>query len=231
MYSKYLLAPRPELAIRAAQDILLQDRPRFDFPLNPAELRKRFPDVEIIMAKWLDAPIRAKLKKLNSEAFVINYDDKDFIFLDYSQVITSGRARWNQTHEFAHVALYHFDDFDVSWLRIVSQKDPLARWTLYVLNREADIFTTELLMPYTLVQHLSLSPVEIQHYFGVSKKAALKRYREIRRGVYEDLAARLSERIIDRYDDFISKVQFDYVMLNYKYTIPKRTQPVFSLHL
>lgn len=49
-----------------------------------------------------------------------------------------GRLSWTLGHQLGHIVLDHFNTYDMA---------NLAPWEEKILNREADIFARELLMP------------------------------------------------------------------------------------
>lgn len=57
------------------------------------------------------------------------------------------RVKFSLCHEFGHIVLKHFDDYDLSPIHAFTIGDKLIR----TLDRETNIFTTELLMPHDFV--------------------------------------------------------------------------------
>lgn len=87
----------------------------------------------------------------------------------------TGRSYWNVLHEVGHVALGHFDNYNLQWLDDRRQTDPQAARTFRNLDREADIFATEVMMPGALVRALKPDQRELVGFFGASWEAAANR--------------------------------------------------------
>lgn len=91
--------------------------------------------------------------------------------------LTGGVDNFAYGHELGHIVLGHFTDFDAN---------NLSDRQLWFLNREADIFATNLLMPesliYKYVELPFLSVREIGQYknlFGISWEAFINRLDEL----------------------------------------------------
>lgn len=86
------------------------------------------------------------------------------------------RIRFTCGHESGHIVLRHFEEFDVDTLT-----EPERR----VLDREADIFAREILMPEDWVREYASPPCSAQQLgrlkglFGVSWDALLRRLDEL----------------------------------------------------
>lgn len=86
------------------------------------------------------------------------------------------RIRFTCGHETGHIALDHFEEFDVDTLT-----EPERR----ILDREADIFAREILMPEEWVREFANPPCSAQQLgklkglFGVSWDALLRRLDEL----------------------------------------------------
>jgi Zn-dependent peptidase ImmA (M78 family) len=78
-----------------------------------------------------------------------------------------GRDRWSIAHELGHIILGHYELYAVDTVT----QDRLTNHERYILDREADIFTEELLMPAEwLINKTEPLPV-LQRNFLVSKEA------------------------------------------------------------
>lgn len=78
------------------------------------------------------------------------------------------RDRWSLSHELGHIVLGHCHLYSVDTL----EKDVLTDSERYILDREADIFAEELLMPIPWMEnHKSSSINQLKKVFGVSKEA------------------------------------------------------------
>lgn len=88
-----------------------------------------------------------------------------------------GRLRFTWAHELGHIVLGHLRDYDCS---------RLPEEYLRVLDREADVFASELLMPREWVQKYVPTPCDrrsiakLKEFFGVSWGAFVTRLDELR---------------------------------------------------
>lgn len=97
----------------------------------------------------------------NEEGFTIL--GKDGVYRVYINIdLPEGRDNFTYGHETSHIVLGHHKEFDV---------DYLTDYEHWILNREADIFTTEYLMPKTLVRELAL---QVARPLSISGLAYLK---------------------------------------------------------
>lgn len=94
----------------------------------------------------------------------------------------SGRGRWTLAHELGHIVLGHFCDFPLDNLRQGEES---------VLDREADVFARELLMPAEWVTDYVQPPCDAK---------ALRRYKEMFGVSWEALILRLDELRIQSKD-------------------------------
>ncbi|MGB9803564.1 ImmA/IrrE family metallo-endopeptidase [Desulfofundulus sp.] len=97
------------------------------------------------------------------------------------------RDRWSFGHEFAHVYLGHFKIYPVNRIVRGQAIDLLGEKEFYILDRECDIFVSELLMPKEWVYSAVKSPVltmrevgELKDLFLVSWEAMLNRLDELK---------------------------------------------------
>lgn len=101
--------------------------------------------------------------------------EDSFMFLHHSVyhivIAISGyqtRDRWSLAHELGHILLGHCNLYKVDTL----DKDFLTEAERYILDREADIFAEELLMPIQWVEkHRDSSINQLRKVFNVSKEA------------------------------------------------------------
>lgn len=109
--------------------------------------------------------------------------EESFMFLYKGQyhvvVAPSGyypRDRWSAAHELGHVVLGHCDLYEVDKLTC----NRLSNRERYILDREADTFAEELLMPSKWMRkYKSLKLTELTNIFNVSKEAMTIRLSKI----------------------------------------------------
>lgn len=90
--------------------------------------------------------------------------------------LPDGRINWTYTHELAHIVLKHFQTYDCN---------SLNDQELSILDREANIFVREFLMPEKLVRMYAIPPVSVpaigslKEKFDVSWEAMINRLDEL----------------------------------------------------
>lgn len=83
------------------------------------------------------------------------------IFIDYCKY--KPRITFTAMHEIAHILLSHFEDFD--YYNLTEEEE-------HILDKEADIFAAEILMPKEWVKRCNLHTLnELVNYFKVSREA------------------------------------------------------------
>jgi len=87
-----------------------------------------------------------------------------------------GRDRWSLAHELGHIVLNHYDLYNLDTIYV----DRLNEEDRYILDREADIFAKELLMPGEWVlPKISASTDDLMDVFEVSRTAMEVRLNEL----------------------------------------------------
>lgn len=98
-------------------------------------------------------------------SFSIKKNGEYFIFAYISS--NQGRDRWSVAHELGHIVLGHYELYPVDTIMY----DRLTDRERYILDREADIFTEELLMPAEWIMKYTLKDTKLRELFKVSKEA------------------------------------------------------------
>lgn len=95
-----------------------------------------------------------------------------------------GRNRWSLCHEFAHIALGHYETYALDKVVGENLVQRLSEREIYILEREADIFTAEFLMRKNWLREFVVPPItwkqigRLKDLFGVSWEAMIKRLEE-----------------------------------------------------
>jgi hypothetical protein len=175
--AKYLPWPRLRLTVARAHELLLSldpDGSRYGlFPINMDEvarkLNMRFVPGETVQRLVGGGPVDLAtcLELAVTTVAIIPVNT------------SAARLLFTCGHEAAHKALGHFKEFDVPWLKTFAGISRPAAHTLDALDREADVFATELLMPLAVVRHLDLSVEDLEYYHCVSHRAAQGRRRDL----------------------------------------------------
>lgn len=98
-------------------------------------------------------------------SFSLKKNGKYFIFAYISS--NQGRDRWSVAHELGHIVLGHYELYPVDTIMY----DRLTDRERYILDREADIFTEELLMPAEWIMQRKWKESDLRELFKVSKEA------------------------------------------------------------
>ncbi|MGB9886685.1 MAG: ImmA/IrrE family metallo-endopeptidase [Moorellales bacterium] len=139
-----------------------------------------------------------------SEALVVAYLEHRVVLLPKT---LPGRSFFNAAHEAGHVALGHFDSYDIPWLRENQHRSRLAGHTLAALDREADVFATELLMPLAVVERLRLRAEDLQFYHCVSRSAALGRLRDLQDPEWQELTRPTASSVLHHCRHYIDLIE------------------------
>lgn len=138
-------------------------------PVNPYSLIKSYCGTRI---SKIDLNFFNDLQGNMPEGWTTIFQDRAAVFINSSHIYT--RNRWTAAHELAHIVLGHplfaIAEFD-------AKRDP-------ALEREADIFAEELLLPLYLIknyiaQHEVKSMDQMANAFHVSYKAMSIRLKKI----------------------------------------------------
>lgn len=98
-------------------------------------------------------------------SFSLKKSDKYFVCIYISG--NQGRDRWSVAHELGHIVLGHYELYPVDTI----MSDRLTDRERYILDREADIFSEELLMPAEWVVRYKQDLSDLKNLFKVSKEA------------------------------------------------------------
>ncbi|MBE3586530.1 MAG: ImmA/IrrE family metallo-endopeptidase [Thermoanaerobacter sp.] len=131
-------------------------------------------------------PVKQLLKKLGRLFYFYNWQEPGFAKEDgfslpdkngtyriyINKDLPAGRDNFTYAHETAHIVLKHHEEFDIDYLTDLEYK---------IIDREADIFATELLMPKEWVLTVVHYPITVQEIgrlkdlFQVSWEAMINR--------------------------------------------------------
>lgn len=168
---------RPRLAIARAHEIFLKLDPEGSrlgpFPIDMNAVGRIVGMDFILSAEVARFDGRGALE----EAVCMQQGDVTVALIPSTDL--PGRIIFNGAHEAGHKACGHFDNFDIPWLRAHAKTSRAAALTLGALDREADIFATELLMPLAVVRYLDLTVEELEYHHCVSRSAALGRREDL----------------------------------------------------
>jgi Zn-dependent peptidase ImmA (M78 family) len=127
----------------------------------------------------------------NEEAVTYRIRDRYFIFLKKAQGSTAScRLRWTLSHELGHIMLGHFDQYDLSF----GATSDLGESTAWAINREANIFAEELLMPESFIRkNHARGPEYLRLTCDVSRQSLAIRLRKLGLEVPPELAGQVAE--------------------------------------
>jgi len=166
----YLPRPRLRMAVQRAHEVLLGLNPQGSrygiFPINMQEvadiLQMRFVPSSAVHQAIGGEPINEAVCMRQAGVTVVLLPEND----------PPGRIMFHAAHEAGHKACGHFEEYDIPRLRERARSSKLAAMTLAMMDREADIFAAELLMPLAVVRYLELDALDLQFYHCVSSAAA-----------------------------------------------------------
>lgn len=88
-----------------------------------------------------------------------------------------GRDRWSLAHELGHIVLNHYELYEIDTIYV----DKLNEYERYLLDREADLFAEELLIPSDWVKYnQSFDTDDLKEIFKVSREAMVVRLSKLR---------------------------------------------------
>lgn len=197
----YLPWPRLRMAVQRAHEVLLKLDPLGSqygpFPVNMDEVASilgiRFVPASAVHSTVGGQPINEALCMRQDGITVVLVPEKN----------PPGRLMFDAAHEAGHVACAHFDEYNIPALREEAKSRKLARKTLAVLDREADVFAAELLMPLAVVRYLKLDALDLQFYHCVSYTAASNRVADIDDPRWLEITAHDEDEILDHCREYI----------------------------
>ncbi|TCL76880.1 uncharacterized protein DUF955 [Hydrogenispora ethanolica] len=113
----------------------------------------------------------------NEEAVTYYLRDRYLIFLKKTGGRTAScRLRWTIAHELGHILLGHFEEYDLSF----SAASKLGRQVAWVINREANLFAEELLMPEAFLRgHMEEGSDALRRICDVSRQSLAIRLKRL----------------------------------------------------
>lgn len=111
------------------------------------------------------------------------------------------RKRFTIAHEIGHIVLGHFRND-----KLILSRGALSDEEYDVIEKEADFFAAEMLMPIPVVKKMGLQKAEeIQEVFRVSKQAALNREKDLKWWGYLKIADELGPELLKRFENCITQ--------------------------
>lgn len=118
-----------------------------------------------------------KIRKEKADAITFRDQETNIYITVFDENKIPERIRWTLAHEIAHIILCHLTDFNETCMN----RGGLSVQQYRVLEREANIFSAELLSPMALLILLEATQSnQITSYCQISKDAADHREREIK---------------------------------------------------
>lgn len=207
MARKIPLYPRKDFAKKAAKEFLLKSKVK-SLPINPYAICKQHgfvirsvSEIEDLIDEIDPFDIRyntdcdAKTYLTSDGRYVIVYDDS---------VLSQGRIIWTIAHEIAHIVLGHLEQFDQTEVN-----KGLTEKENQVLEKEADIFTSELLAPAEILLHCKCkTKSRIKMLCGLSDEAATYREEYVKNYKPDDKYQHLNKEIFKQFFNFINDKDF-----------------------
>jgi hypothetical protein len=172
----YCLEPCFDWAAKQAQ-CLLQACEISSLPVDPFKIIKWF-GWEIFTVGYVSGcaqiPRNQVIDGVDSDLYCINGRYK----IIYNEKAYPARIRFTLAHEIGHIWLKHLEDFELTRL----SQNSFAEEQYDVLEKEANCFAAELLMPYFILRKLQpLSEEGLVNFCKVSRAAASNRLKTIKK--------------------------------------------------
>ena len=178
----------------------IPDKPRFDyvtqtaykfllecgytrFPISPYDVLDERKD-DVVCLPWSKARKVLKsedpfhLRQLQAEGRTIRMRETGIYYIVYDDVTVNSpdRISWTIMHEIGHIILGHLVEFSETAL----SRGGMTSKQYGVLEVEAHYFAAEFLMPTAILKYYTgITVDEIALLFGVSDKAAEKKYKRV----------------------------------------------------
>lgn len=178
----------------------IPDKPRFDyvtqtaykfllecgytrFPISPYDVLDELKD-DVVCLPWSKARKVLKsedpfhLRQLQAEGRTIRMRETGIYYIVYDDVTVNSpdRISWTIMHEIGHIILGHLVEFSETAL----SRGGTTSKQYGVLEVEAHYFAAEFLMPTAILKYYTgITVDEIALLFGVSDKAAEKKYKRV----------------------------------------------------
>ena len=178
----------------------IPDKPRFDyvtqtaykfllecgytrFPISPYDVLDELKD-DVVCLPWSNARKVLKsedpfhLRQLQAEGRTIRMRETGIYYIVYDDVTVNSpdRISWTIMHEIGHIILGHLVEFSETAL----SRGGMTSKQYGVLEVEAHYFAAEFLMPTAILKYYTgITVDEIALLFGVSDKAAEKKYKRV----------------------------------------------------
>ena len=178
----------------------IPDKPRFDyvtqtaykfllecgytrFPISPYDVLDELKD-DVVCLPWSKARKVLKsedpfhLRQLQAEGRTIRMRETGIYYIVYDDVTVNSpdRISWTIMHEIGHIILGHLVEFSETAL----SRGGMRSKQYGVLEVEAHYFAAEFLMPTAILKYYTgITVDEIALLFGVSDKAAEKKYKRV----------------------------------------------------
>ncbi|MCX7747099.1 MAG: ImmA/IrrE family metallo-endopeptidase [Clostridia bacterium] len=194
--------PRTERSIKAALEFLVRENICW-LPVDAKTLLNHYiSEVKTVgeLSSKLDISRAEVIGGKNADLFFWNGKYK----MIYDETVHSPeRIRWTFMHEIAHVLLGHLEDFDRN-----SLLSNLTSKEYTVLEREADIFTIEVIAPFLLLRKLRISHwTHIMDVCKTSETASKIREKEMKKNNFKGIYLAYEERILTQFDFYLRNVK------------------------
>lgn len=193
--------PRKKTAILSARKFLLENRIQ-RLPIDPFYIARQ--------KGWgpVNCVSLAKQEGYKDPLSLLWGQDADILSVNgsykiiYNPFIQSReRKRYTIAHEIGHIVLGHFRND-----KLILSRGTLSDEEYDVIEKEADFFAAEMLMPIPVVKKMGLQKAEeIQEVFRVSKQAALNREKDLKWWGYLKIADELGPELLNRFENYITQ--------------------------
>lgn len=195
-------SPRVAASLRSAQQFILTDGIRW-LPVDPFDIALRH--------RWRLLRLDDVARQLNAKpSEVINGEDGEtwrhngrYRIVYNDRIRSLHRIRWTIAHEIGHIVLGHLADFDQTMV----SRGGLTTPEYGALEREADIFATELLAPMAVLKEVGAREwPDIAEVCLLSRKAAENRQKDLERRASDRLYCEADTALCGQFRRFLTPV-------------------------
>ncbi|RJX17672.1 MAG: ImmA/IrrE family metallo-endopeptidase [Desulforudis sp.] len=197
--------PRKERSIRIARQFIIESDTR-QLPVNPFSLYAQHHDWLLYTCSRAEQiygrPDPLNLIRARADARTLRTRDTGTYVTVHKATARANRVRWTLAHEIGHIVLSHLTDFEATCLC----RGGLTTREYRVLEREADLFAAELLMPMMIIKALGVTTAPaIARICLVSGEAARNRVSEL--GLWRYKPGALSTALRNQFRQFLAGEQ------------------------
>lgn len=192
--------PRYERTLKLALEFIMKEQINA-LPLDAIRILEKYVvSINTVgeISEKLCIPRRKVISGKDADIFFYNGKYK-VVYNEY--IASSARINWTFMHELGHIYLGHLTDFEQASV----SKDDLDDNEYQVLEREANFFASEVLVPQIILNHLGI------HYWGyietmcgISEEAAKIQAKKLKSHYYTNIYSKFTPDVLKQFENFLS---------------------------